>query len=447
MKPFVTKTDTPTPASASVADRNAPFLASHAVWALTIVMVFVFTMSAWSILAPLSSAIVAPGVVSVETHRKAVQHLEGGIVGRILVKEGTRVKTGDVLVELKDVAIVASFERLKSQYYETLAITARLTSERDGLENIEFGGELIAASSSEAQARAAMAAQRKIFSSRRKLKAERLSVLDKRIRRLEEERVGARNQLDALKGQFDLNSQELREVEGLFDKKLVRKSRITDLRRESAQLDERRSRIQSTLAQTDQQIAELEIRKSELDSSDLTSIVEDIRARQARVHEISRELIATKDVLSRTRITAPIDGIVVGLQVHSIGGVISPGQNLMEIVPLNDNLVVDLRVRPEDIEEVRTGLPASIVLNTLTRRYSQQIEGSIISVSADRLREERSSKPYYLVRVKIDQSTITETKPIAGMSADVFIKTGERTPLAYFTAPLVRTFARGMRER
>jgi HlyD family type I secretion membrane fusion protein len=406
-------------------------------------------MAVWSSLAALGSAVVAPGLVSVETHRKAVQHLEGGIVGRIHVKDGSRVARGDLLVELKNVASKSNVERLKSQFYEALAGAARLTAERDGLQEIVFPDSLVAIAADEPVARSAMAAQVRIFDSRRDLTGQKLSVLDKRIDRLQEERNGLRRQIEAVEAQFALNTNEMTDATQLFEKQLIRKSRLTDVQRSRAQLEERRSALQSSLAQTDQQMTEMELRKSELLSSTLTSVVEEIRARQARAHELSRELVAAQDMLQRTRIEAPIEGTVVGLQIHSRDGVIAPGQTLMEIVPLSDDLVVDARVRPEDIEDVQTGLEARVVLNTLSRKFSQPLSGKITQVSADRLIDKLTGRPHYHVRVSLDPASLQpgETKLLAGMSADVFIRTSDRTPFAYLTAPLVRTFHRGMRER
>lgn len=429
--------------------RLEPFSRWHILAGTGLIVTFVATMAIWSSLAALGSAVVAPGIVSVETHRKAIQHLEGGIVGRILVKDGARVARGDLLVELRDVATKSNVERLKSQFYEALASVARLSAERDGLEEIVFQDSLVTIAADESVARSAMAAQRKIFESRRQLGGQKLSVLDKRVDRLKEERTGLQRQLAALADQFALNEREIRDATTLFEKQLIRKSRLTEIQRSRALLDERRSSLEASLAQTEQQMAEIELRKSELQSSTLTSVVEDIRARQARAHELSRELVAAQDMLQRTRIRSPIDGTVVALQIHSRDGVIGPGQTLMEIVPLTDNLAVDARVRPEDIEDVRTGLSAQIVPNTLTRRFSQPLSGTISHVSADRLIDQLTGRPHYQVRVSLDPASLQpeETKLLAGMSADVFIRTGDRTPFAYLTAPLVRTFHRGMRER
>lgn len=433
----------------SRAQRAEPFARVHIHAAYALMFTFIVLITIWSSLAPLGSAVVAPGIVSVETHRKVIQHLEGGIIGRILVKDGAKVARGDVLVEMRDVSTKATVERLKSQYFEAMATVARLIAERDGLTEILFPEVVTSVTAEEPLARAAIAAQRKIFESRRDLQGQQQSVLDKRIDRLEEERTGLRRQLEALQTQFTLSEQEIKDATGLFEKQLIRKSRLIDLQRNRAQLEERRSNLQGQLAQAEQQVSELQLRKTESKSGVLTSVVEDIRARQARAHELSRELIVAQDILTRGRVRSPIDGTVVGLQIHSRDGVISPGQTLMEVVPLADDLIVEARVRPEEIEDVRAGLPAQIVLNTLTRRYTQPLAGTLAQVSADRLLDKLTGRPYYLVRVALDPSKIQpgDSKVLAGMSADVLIRTGDRTPLAYLVAPLLRTFSRGMREK
>lgn len=429
--------------------RSEPFSRAQLAVTVTLLATFFGTMTAWSSFAPLGSAVIAPGVVSVESHRKAIQHLEGGIVNRIFVKDGSRVKPGDVVVELRDVAIAANVDRLKSQYYEAIASIARLTAERDGNSELKFSDEILKAAISETAARNAVAAQRKLFQSRTELNEQKLSGMTKKFDRLAEQRDGLNKQLKALDAQMAVREQEEKDATALYNKQLARKSRVLDAQRSRAELDERGSELASELAQTEQQMTELELKKTEFASANLTAVVEELRSRQARAHELSRELIAAQDVLARSQIRAPIEGTVVGLQVHSRDGVISPGQTLMEIVPLTDKLVVEARVRPEDIEEVRAGLSATVVLNTLTRRYSQPIRGKVESVTADRLVDKLTGRPYYGVRVSLDPDSLDpkESKLLAGMSADTFIVTGERTPLAYLTAPLVRTFSRGMREQ
>lgn len=438
-----------TTAGVTTPKRAAPFGAGQILGAVALVITFVGAAGTWGSLAPLGSAVVAAGIVSVETHRQAVQHLEGGIVDRILIREGTRVRRGDVLVELRDVAIAASTERLRSQYYEAAASAARLVAERDGQADIVFPEALIRASLTEQAAVQAMDAQRGILASRRDLQTQQLTLLARQIDRRREEVDGLGAQLDAVRRQLALTDLESRDATQLLGQQLIRRPRVIEIERNRAQLEERQSSLQSSLLQGERHIAELEVRMREHASAAMAQIVADLRASQARAHELSRELAAAQDILDRMQVRAPIDGTVVGLRIHSRDGVIAPGQTLMEIVPLGDTLVIDARVRPEDIEEVRAGLPVTVVLNTLTRRYNTPLRGMLDSVSADRLIDEPTGRPFYRVRVRLDPDSPrpADVKLMAGMSADVFIQTGERTALAYLAAPLLRTFHRGMREQ
>lgn len=423
-----------------------PFTRSQISSGLAVMAVFIIGMCSWSFLAPLGSAAIAPGIVSVESYRKAIQHLEGGIVEKIHVADGAKVKLGDLLISLRDVAAVSNAERIKTQYFEALAGAARLTAERDSQLNIAFPNELT--SKKDAAALAAITAQLKIFDSRRQLQYQKLAVIDKRIDRLKEEKEALFGQIKAVSTQIELFDQQRRDTEALYDKQLTRKSRVNEVQRDQARIEGKESELKGEIAQIEQQIVELELRKSELLATTIAAIVDELRTRQARAHELSQELVAAQDVLGRTRIVSPFDGTVVGLKVHSKDGVIAPGATLMEIVPLSDDLIIEARLRPEDIEDVRAGLPAFVVLNTLTRRYSQPIKATLDSVSADRLIDGLTGLAYYLVRVRPDEAAIdpNDTKLLAGMSADVFIQTGERTAFAYLMSPILRTFNRGMRE-
>jgi HlyD family type I secretion membrane fusion protein len=427
--------------------KNQPFAHWHSTFALGTIAMFFGVMAAWGSLAPLGSAVVAPGIVSVESHRRAIQHLEGGIIGRLLVNEGSQVNKDDVVIELRDVAAAAAVDRIKAQYFEALANVDRLASERDGFTEIAFSPEVQEASREE-PVRNAMASQKKIFESRRILQEQKLAVLTKRGERLIEEKHGLNEQIKSVDLQIALRKQEYADAAGLLEKQLIRKTAVVDIQRSIAQIEERRSNLQSSLLQAEQQIIETELRKSELVSASLAAIDDELRSRQARAHELSRELVAAQDILARTKIRSPINGTVVGLQVKTRGAVIAPGQLLMEIVPLGDDLVIEARVRPEDIEEIRVGLPTLVMMNTLTRRSSQPIKGTLENVSADRLLDKLTGRAYYLVRIALDPASLaaSEAKPVAGMSADVFVQTGERTPLAYLAAPIVRSFHRGMRE-
>ena len=426
-------------------DDHGPFTSVQFRAAFEVIGLFICTLALWSYFAPLNSAIVAPGVVGVETQRKQVQHLEGGIVRNISVREGAKVKQGDILLELTSAENSANAERLQSEFIETMANIARLEAERDRANEINFAKELKSSSAG----RSAIDEQRRLFNSRREAQGLREDVIDKRISRHVEEMKGLRKQIASVVEQRRLVEVGIKDSAALFDRKLTTKTRLLDAQRTAAELDERISDLQSKQLQVEQQVSELELKKNEDEAKSRAEISEELRVRQTRLHELVKQKVAADDLLERMQIRAPFDGTIVGLRQISRNTVIAPGQVLMEIVPNGEALVVEARVRPEDIEFVQAGLSAEIVLNTQSRRYRQPLSGTVQGVSADRLVDAVQSRPYYAVRVALAPARHlgSEQTIRAGMSADVFIQTGTRTTLAYLTDPLVRIMTRGMREQ
>lgn len=426
-----------------------PFDRRHIIAVLTLISVFWSVLIVWGSLAPIGGAVIASGTVGAETYRRAVQHLEGGIVKRIAVKEGSKVKAGDLLVELQDVATSSSVERTASQYFEAVAATARLIAERDGLPGLSFPTALREAGDMQRQATAAMSAQRRIFESRRTLHRQKLAVIDKKAERLGEEIKGLEGVIQSVEQQISHVDGVRRDAVALLEKQLVRKSRVAEISRQQAELTGKLAEARAEIEQNRQQMSELDLQKTELANSLQAEIAEELRQQQAKAFELAPTLETAQDVQARTRVRAPVDGTVVGLQIHSREGVIAKGQILMEIIPDSDNLVVDASVRPEDISEIQTGLPAQVVLRTPSRRSNQPLAGRIESISADRLLDKVTARPYYLARIRIDANAMatTEARMIAGMSADVFIRLGDRTVLEYLAAPVLRFSNRAMRER
>jgi HlyD family type I secretion membrane fusion protein len=428
-------------------EADAPFSARLIGGALLIVFGFVALAAVWLAGAPISSAVIAPGIVSVDTHRKLIQHLEGGIIDQIRVKNGDHVLPGQVLVKLQDVAAATHVARLQAQYAEALALIAQATAERDGATEISFPEELRALHAGPA-ADTVMATQTQVFHSRRELVEHTLSVLRQKVLQSEEQVVGLDGQLAAVREQVNLFDQEIADAEKLFKSELLRKSKLLSLYRERAQLQGKASELRSEIASTRQKILEFQLKSIELRGARITQAVEVYRAQSQRAYELSRSLQAAEDVLRRTEIRSPIEGTVVNLQVHTTDGVVSPRQTVMEIVPSGDELVVEARIRPEQREGLRAGLKAQVQLASMNPRERQPIAGVLESVSADRLIDQRTGTPFYLVRVLLDDAFKTQhTELVPGMGADVFILTGRRTPLQYLADPILRTAERGFREK
>ncbi len=405
-------------------------------------------LAAWSLTAPIEGAVISPGVVSVASYRKTIQHLEGGIVDEILVKEGDAVEEGGLLIRLSNVRSAAEASQLRDQYVEATAIVARLLAERDNQPTITFPDDLIAFADEDVSVERALRGQEGVFASRRKNLDDRLSVLLQQIEQTQAEITGLEGQIKATETQLDLAREEHEEIRGLFDQGLIPKPRMLELQGRVAALEGTESELRSSIARERKSILETEVQMGELRTEAIAEITEQLRAERARVHELAQEMVAADDVLKRTEIRSPIDGVVVNLQVHTRDGVIAAGQPLLEVVPSSDELVVEALIDPEDIEEVRAGLPAHVQLTSINRRRRTPIDGHVLSVSADRLTDEQTGEAYYRARIQLNAdalATMGDTL-LAGMGADVFILTGARTPFEYLLDPITRSLQLGLRE-
>ena len=429
----------------SSAPQPFPRRAMFAAFALPVV--FLAVSSGWMALAPLESAVIVPGVVTVESYRQPIQHLEGGIVDQIKVRDGDQVKRGDVLVQLQDVAVSTQVDRLRVQHLEALAAAARLKAERDGADTVSFGPELIQRKD-DPVARNAMTGQLRVFEARRTLVEQTTSVTAKKIAQLQDERAGLEGQTQSLNEQANLLAEEFKDLEELYQRKLLRKSRYLQIKRKKASLEGERAEMKSKLSSTGQKILELELTLSETLATRLSEVAAELQAQSARSYRLARELASAEDRLERTRIRAPIDGTIIGIDALARQGVIAAGQVLMEIVPARESLVVEAKIRPEDIETVRAGLGAHVVMQTLNRRHATPIAGHLERISADRLVDAATGLPFYKGRILFEPRSLQQstTVPRAGMTAEVFILTGERTPLDYLIAPITKSFSKGLRE-
>lgn len=415
---------------------------------LVIIFLFFGAFVGWAAFAPLGSAAIAQGVVSVEGNRKSVQHLEGGIVSEIKVKDGDIVKQGDVLIVLDELQSKASMEIVRSRRAVALAQKARLIAERDGLDKIEFP-EWLLERKDEPNIKEAMKGQQNIFASRRTSRQGQITILKQKAAQLEEEIKGLEGQVSSSDRQIRLISDEIKDVESLVEKNLAKRPRLRALQRNLAELSGNRSQNVSRIAQTRQAIGEVELQINELANSLMDEVVAELRDVQAQIFDLEEQTRASEDVLNRTDIRAPTDGYVVNLQVHTAGGVIKPGETVLDIVPDNVQLIVEAQVNTKDIDSVYIGAQARIRFPAFSQRFSLPAEGTVLSVSADSLEDERTGNFYYLARVKIENledANIKVTQLRPGMQADVMISTGERTALDYFVNPIILSFNRALRE-
>lgn len=401
----------------------------------------------WATTAPVAGAVVAPGVINVDTNVRAIQHLEGGILKEILVREGDPVKSGQVLLRMDDTASSSSRNELQGQYYEGLATEARLMAEQGGAEAVAFPADLTDRFGDAAVARA-MKTQEDIFASRRHLLAERLAIGDRTRKQLESQIEGLRGQIAAGETRLGLLGEEQASVAELRAKNLVPETRRLELERSIAELQGEIAGYKAGVATAEQRIEEEALKMADLRNTQANEVTSSLGAVRGRNYELAEQLRTAEDVLNRSEIRSPVAGVVKGLAVHTIGGVISPGQTLMEIVPVTDKLVVQATIDPLDIDQVRPDMSAEVWLSALNRRTDRPVEGRVTTVSADRLTDPVTGAGYYLARVELDSSTLADKSvPIqAGMSADVMIRTGDRTTWEYLTQPIRQFFHNSLLE-
>lgn len=427
--------------------RDPPFRRGMTLAGFSIIAVFLLSFTAWSKMAPIESAVVAPGVVSVESGVRTVQHLEGGIVQDILVGDGDKIEPDQVLLRLQSTEPLAQLNDLQAQYFEALAAEARLSSERDRKESIEFPNYLTDKLGDRA-ARDAMSNQQAIFDNRRQLLVERLTILRRTEDGLKAEIGGLEGQIASSERKLSIVEEELGTVADLANRKLVPRSRVLELEREKADLTGEISSFKAKIGAAAQRVAEASLRITELAAVNATEISESLREVRARAYRLNQQIAAAQDVVQRTEIRSPIGGVVVDMNIHTIGGVVSPGQTLLTIVPRDDNLVVQAEIDPLDIDRVSQGMKATVWLTSLSRRRDSGISGVVQTISADRLTEPRTGSPYYLARIVMDRQDLEHNSvPLqAGMGAEVMILTGEQTAFEYLAAPITWSLSRAFRE-
>lgn len=403
----------------------------------------------WSATAPLSGAAIAPGVVSPEGSRQTVQHLEGGIIREIRVREGDDVDAGDTLVVLEDVAARAEAGALMSRLRTLAAREQRLEAERSGAEEIAFTHfSLQRVEDKEVQA--VLAQQRDQFETRAANDESRKSILRQRSAQLEQQIAGARRQLAGTRRQAELIREEIKVAKYLVQRGYERKPRLLALQRAEAELVGTEGGLVAGIARSKEAIAETELEILSIRTEraeEIASELSDVRGHRIEVEKQIRESL---DRLRRTEIPAPVGGTVIDLRYKTTGGVIGPGEAVLDIVPAEDKLIIDARVSPDDIDDVRIGLESYVVFPSYPQRHILRIDGAVTHVSADALEDERSGDPYYLAKVEVFREKLEAVAPqirlTPGLPAEVFITTEDRTVLEYLLQPLRQTLERSLRE-
>lgn len=406
----------------------------------------------WAATSHIAGAVIAPGTIVVQSNVKKVQHLTGGVVAAINVDDGDFVKAGQVLIRLDDTLARSTVGVVRAQLDELEARQARLIAERDDADEISFPADLLARQG-ERQLAATLAGEQKLFESRRAAKIGQRAQLRERISQAKQEIAGLESQLKAKKEETKFISEELAAVNSLYSKKLVAISRLMQLQRDKARLAGEQGKYVAQIARAKVKISETELQIIQLDKDFRTEVLKDLRNTQGKIAELTERLVAAQDQLKHIDIRAPRDGVVNQLAVHTVGGVVAKGEVLLEIVPQNDTLIIEAKVNPRDIDQVRVGEDAVVRIAAGEERANPDLTGKVIWVSADLTREPTSygpERPFYKTRISLpaeEVKRLKDLKLIPGMQAEVFIQTYARTPLAYLIKPLKDQMARTFRER
>jgi HlyD family secretion protein len=421
----------------------------HLLVAAVVIFILLVGVGGWGATAVISGAVVASGSLVVDSNVKKVQHLTGGIVGELRVRDGDRVRAGDIVVRLDETVTRASLAIISKGLDELMARKARLESERDGSDTIVFPAQLLAGASDPDRA-AAMDSERKLFNLRRTARSGQKAQLQERIAQLQEEISGLTAQQNSKAKEIGLIERELAGVRELWKQNLVQLTRLTALEREAARLDGERGQLIAAAAQAKGKIAETALQILQIDQDIASDVAKELREVDGKIGEFIERKVAAEDQLKRIDIRAPQDGTVFQLAVHTVGGVITAGDPIMLIVPEADNLSVEAKVNPQDIDQLQLNQKATLRFSAFNVRTTPEIEGIVTRISADTSSDQRTGQSYYTIRIAmaVDQlERLGDVKLLPGMPVEAFVQTGDRTMLSYLVKPLHDQFMRAFREK
>lgn len=414
-----------------------------------VIGVFVVGMTAFASVAPLNAAVLAPGQVRVEANRKTLRHLTGGTVREILVREGQQVKAGQPLIRMDEVQAKAAYDVLRSQQDALLAQVARLQAETAGQRSVTFPPELTSRMSDPAVA-AIIRDQEFLFSSRLTLYESQSGMLAQRMDQFRAQAGGIQAQLDSVAEQVRLTNEELAGYKTLHEKGYAPKTLILRYERTLADLGGRRGQLIGELGRNREQMAEAQIQLSALREERITKGAEALRDTQVRLSETTPRLAAARQAFEQTIVRAPTAGYVLNMTTHTPGGVIGPGEVIMDVVPSNAPLIVTARIKPEEVDDVRPGMKAHVRLSAFNYRKVSPVQAEVVTVSADALVDQKTGASYFNADLRIPVEELRKlpdgVKLSPGMPAQAMITTGRRTILGYILGPITDTVRTAMRE-
>ncbi|HET7493109.1 MAG TPA: HlyD family type I secretion periplasmic adaptor subunit [Bradyrhizobium sp.] len=422
---------------------------NHLIVGLAVVALLAGGLGGWASTAQISGALIAPGSVVVESNVKKVQHPTGGVVGEVRARDGDLVKAGDVVVRLDDTVTKASLAIVTKNLDGMLARAARLEAEQRGLDKIAFPQALLERAD-DPDVKVVMGSESKLFEVRVNGRAGQKSQLRERVVQLNEEIAGLTAQEKAKDQEIALVEKELIGVRDLYDKHLVQLSRLTTLERDLARLSGERAQYIASRAQAKGKITETELQIIQVDKDMVSDVSKDLRETNDKIGEFVERKVTAEDQLRRVDIRAPQDGMVLQSTVHTVGGVITAGDAIMLIVPQTDDLQVEAKVNPQDIDKLQVGQKTLLRLSAFNQRTTPELNGVVTRISPDVTTDQRTGQSYYTIRISMPPEEVArlgDVKLIPGMPVEAFVQTGERTLISYLIKPLSDQLMRVFRER
>jgi HlyD family secretion protein len=421
----------------------------HLIVGLTVVVLLAGGLGGWASTAEISGALIAPGSIVVESSVKKVQHPTGGVVGEVRAHDGDLVKTGDIVVRLDDTVTKANLAIVTKNLDGMLARAARLEAEQQGVDKIVFPASLLDRAD-DPDVKNVIASETKLFEVRTTGRVGQKAQLRERIKQLNEEIAGTQAQAQAKDQEIALVDKELVGVRSLYDQHLVQMTRMTTLQRDSARLSGERAQYIAAIAQAKGKITETELQIIQVDKDMVSDVSKDLRETNDKIGEYVERKVTAEDQLRRVDIRSPQDGMVEQSTVHTVGGVITAGDAIMMIVPQADDLQVEAKVNPQDIDKLQVGEKTLLRLSAFNQRTTPELNGAVIRVSPDVTTDQRTGQSYYTIRVSMPPEEVArlgEVRLIPGMPVEAFVQTGDRTMLAYLIKPLKDQLMRAFRER
>jgi HlyD family secretion protein len=423
---------------------------AHLITGLVLVLVLAGGFGGWASTVPISGALIAPGAVVVDSNVKKVQHPTGGVVGEVRVRDGDTVKAGDIVVRLDETVVKASLAIVVKTLNGVWARAARLEAEQRGLDAIKFP-PMLTDRADDPDVRDVMASETKLFEVRVNGRAGQKAQLRERVMQLNEEIAGLSAQESAKNKEIALVEKELIGVRDLYDKHLVQLTRLTTLERDAARLSGERAQYIASRAQAKGKITETELQIIQVDKDMISEVSKDLRETNDKTGEFVERKVTAEDQLRRIDIRAPQDGMVLQSTVHTVGGVITAGDAIMMIVPQADDLSVEAKVNPQDIDKLQIGQKTLLRLSAFNQRTTPELNGKVTRVSADVTTDQRTGQSYYTIRVSMPSEEVArlgaENKLIPGMPVEAFVQTGDRTMFSYLMKPLSDQLMRSFREK